>query len=378
MILLGRSSRVYVHMMSRMQPWAEICPDRIQKRISACTSSGLKLKSENDPTKFIVGDGHDKSFRCSIGNPHRCSCTFSQPCIHILFVLVSFFKVARTNASLWQKGVSELELSEWIAGRSEIEKCVFCRDAVTEEKDCEHCGARFHNRCLQLASTAGKCRNGACPKCATELSIVRDHSPLRCKNCNCACRDDHYRCLLCDGFFLCPRCYSSSKAHSFHPFSHRKESSSALFSTTAAPGSVEELQYREINPEDYEMLVSLDSGKAKKLPPHVLSKLPLLKYDLCRSGNQCCPICQQNYCDQDVCLALPCGHTMHRECGRCWLSQYSDECPIDHLAVDRGCYTNGTTLSVVTHVKKEKARTRSSAQRLSNVNKSLFPPIGPR
>ncbi|KPA74655.1 hypothetical protein ABB37_08989 [Leptomonas pyrrhocoris] len=364
-------------MTSRKQSWTEICPDRIQKRISACTSTGLKLESENDPTKFIVIDRNGKRFRCTVGNPHRCSCSSSQPCVHVLFSLVSFFKVAPTNASLWQKGVSELELSEWIAGRIEKEKCLFCRETVTEEGPCERCGTRFHKRCLQLASTAGKCQINACPRCTAELSIEGNCSSLRCESCHRACRDDHYRCLLCDYVLLCPECYRSSNTHPSHPFAHRNANSSVPFSPASDPVSVEEMQYREINPEDYEVLISLDSGNNKRLSPHVLSSLPLVEYDTSDSCNQCCPICQHNFSTRDLCLVLPCGHIMHRECGRRWLSQYSDECPIDHLVVKHSYYTNRANSSMEKYAKNEETRNRSATQQQSNLNKFFLPPIRP-
>lgn len=319
--------------MSQRRQWTESCPERIKKRIVACTSSGLKLDSQNDPVKFVVTDSQNRKFRCTVGSPHRCSCASLQPCIHILFILVSFFRVQLSNAVLWQTGVSEVELSEWIADRNESKTCFFCHGTVVDERQCERCEVHFHDRCLQLASAARKYRVGACPKCSAALPVKKAHNLLLCNNCHRPCSDDYYYCLLCDSFCLCSLCHDSSNTHSFHPFSHKSVGASAPPPTVPDACRVEELQYREINPEDYEALISLDSKSSKRLPSYVLSRLPAAKHCTLSSFNQSCPVCQQSFSARDVCLLLPCGHTMHRECGLRWLSQYSDECPIDHMKV---------------------------------------------
>jgi E3 ubiquitin-protein ligase ZSWIM2 len=319
--------------MPQKQAWEKTCPERVKRRLIACSKGNLKVEGQNDPTRFVVIDHHSTKFQCCVGNPHRCSCSASQPCIHILCILTTVFRIAATNAALWQKGVSELELSGWIVTRSDSERCLFCREAVAVDNHCEHCGICFHERCLQLAFSARKCLYGVCPKCQEKLPVKKQCAVLHCENCHRPCQDDYYRCLLCDKYCICPQCFRSANTHSFHPFSYETKGAPTKPPALSDAMKVEELQYREINPEDYNVLLSLDGDNSKRVPPHVLSSLPLAKYDGCGSFNQTCPICQQSYAARDLCLVLLCGHTMHRECGRRWLSQYSNECPIDHIAI---------------------------------------------
>ena len=89
-----------------------------------------------------------------------------------------------------------------------------------------------------------------------------------------------------------------------------------------------ELQNRDITPEDYDLLVQLDSS----VKPKTLSKA---KIDSLHSDNvtnatdDICSICIEDYIPGDMKRFLACGHHFHDHCIRTWLSITSNRCPID-------------------------------------------------
>lgn len=326
--------------MSSKSSWNELCPERVAKRAAACVGAGLRVEPSDDPTRFSVTDSQGKRFRCRLGSSHSCSCASSQPCLHVLFVLISYFKIETTNAALWQRGVSEVELCGWIERRLECSRCVFCREAVAEGLTCVSCHAQFHERCFQLACDVKRCEAAVCPRCSAKVKSEKKSIFVKCESCGRACRDEYFQCLLCSNFALCSSCYRSSRPHSYHPFSQRNHTVCQPSAPAVNPVGVAEMQYREINPEDYEALASLDTSINKSLTSSELSRIPLLEYGAAKSINQCCPICQEIYLHHDICLVLSCGHTMHRRCGLDWLSKYSNQCPIDHIPVTKNLQDN--------------------------------------
>lgn len=362
------------HTMPQRRSWIDVCPTQTKIKLVNCTTGGYGVQLSDDPTRFIVTDNRRRHFFCAIGDPHRCSCSSSQPCQHVLYVLVNHFKISITNPSIWQQGVSDLQLSEWIAQRASHERCFFCRDEVEGGTRCTWCGTRAHDRCRQLAATAGKCNPTACPRCSRELPAAQSTNARKCRSCRRLCNDDYYRCLLCDDFCLCPHCYSNSGVHASHPFSHPSAANPAPPPAAAASSNLADLQYREINPEDYDALVQLEGREKKRaLPPHLLASLPVEPFKSADSINQSCPICQQDYSAHDLCLILPCRHTMHRECGRQWLSAYSNECPLDHIKVEVRMPKNERAMASKSECKQNQAtsETRSRAGVLT------LPPIRP-
>ena len=95
-----------------------------------------------------------------------------------------------------------------------------------------------------------------------------------------------------------------------------------------------ELQDREITPEDFDLLLQLDSTVAPKtVNKSVVDSLRTDKYQIENNDIEQCTICMEDYEDGCVCKYLPCGHVFHSNCIRTWLTTTSTKCPIDNLEV---------------------------------------------
>eukprot|EP00933_Yihiella_yeosuensis_P038792 TRINITY_DN32744_c0_g1_i1.p1 TRINITY_DN32744_c0_g1~~TRINITY_DN32744_c0_g1_i1.p1 ORF type:complete len:181 (+),score=19.26 TRINITY_DN32744_c0_g1_i1:3-545(+) len=101
---------------------------------------------------------------------------------------------------------------------------------------------------------------------------------------------------------------------------------------TSRPDSQKQLltlQYREMTPEDYELLLLLDEGLPKpdgkvasKTEVHDLPLVPLLSKD------HACQICLSEIAYGSKVPQLPCGHSFHFECASRWFTTCSARCPI--------------------------------------------------
>jgi len=94
------------------------------------------------------------------------------------------------------------------------------------------------------------------------------------------------------------------------------------------PSQLAELQTRELNPEDYDMLLRLDEQIQKptvdvdtvggyESRPVTPSKL-----------GSTCNICLADMELDEVMKVLPCGHEFHKECIVKWLTECKDTCPM--------------------------------------------------
>lgn len=95
-----------------------------------------------------------------------------------------------------------------------------------------------------------------------------------------------------------------------------------------------ELQDRDITPEDYDLLVQLDSS----VKPKTLSEAQInsLRSDTVTAKlDDVCSICIEDYDCGEVRKFLPCGHYFHGQCISTWLSWTSNRCPIDGREVTR-------------------------------------------
>ena len=97
-----------------------------------------------------------------------------------------------------------------------------------------------------------------------------------------------------------------------------------------------QLQYREITPEDYDLLLTLsaheqqretlDSESVHKIGgEEVLQSVPVD----CNGDAEVCAICLACLQPADVVRKLPCSHVFHKECIDKWLTSGAAECPID-------------------------------------------------
>jgi len=94
------------------------------------------------------------------------------------------------------------------------------------------------------------------------------------------------------------------------------------------------LQYRELTPEDYELLCLLDEPLPKKntAPPNVVSSLPRILAEDCTMTE--CHVCLTRLEPYLRVVSLPCGHAFHPECISRWLTQCKGTCPLCNTVLD--------------------------------------------
>eukprot|EP00931_Biecheleriopsis_adriatica_P093040 TRINITY_DN66791_c0_g1_i1.p1 TRINITY_DN66791_c0_g1~~TRINITY_DN66791_c0_g1_i1.p1 ORF type:complete len:463 (-),score=51.61 TRINITY_DN66791_c0_g1_i1:92-1405(-) len=96
-----------------------------------------------------------------------------------------------------------------------------------------------------------------------------------------------------------------------------------------------ELMYRDLNPEDYELLNKLDERVTKKniLQRTTVDKLPRqLARDI---GCSECGVCLQEVAPTARVCQLPCRHAFHPACIARWLTQCKSTCPLCSAPIDR-------------------------------------------
>jgi len=95
---------------------------------------------------------------------------------------------------------------------------------------------------------------------------------------------------------------------------------------------VVELLYREITPEDYDLLLRLDELVAKKTAgAEALERLRPVP--LGQRRHDTCGVCLMPWEDAEedvVCVPCPAAHEFHRACVTRWLTQCKNSCPVDH------------------------------------------------
>ncbi|CAK9102625.1 RING-H2 finger protein ATL57 (RING-type E3 ubiquitin transferase ATL57) [Durusdinium trenchii] len=109
---------------------------------------------------------------------------------------------------------------------------------------------------------------------------------------------------------------------------------------------LEELQYRDVTPEDYERLLLLDEeNKRRTLDPRSISNFPKVhlnaqgtpesssKIDWADDAQlrEDCAICFMPFENCEA-TKLPCGHIFHANCTRSWFTEYANTCPIDRTS----------------------------------------------
>jgi len=114
---------------------------------------------------------------------------------------------------------------------------------------------------------------------------------------------------------------------------HPRASSFKRLSCGLTRQQLEDIQNRELTPEDYELLMLLDETVAKKtLSSSTIDQFPLkILEEADLSSSNVCMICLGDYEKGNAVRTLPCGHFFHGDCIKKWLSQSSVNCPIDGL-----------------------------------------------
>jgi len=95
-----------------------------------------------------------------------------------------------------------------------------------------------------------------------------------------------------------------------------------------SPHQLAELQSRELNPEDYDMLLMLDEQIAKPtLDQDKVDGYESRPMTPSRLG-QTCQVCLADIDVGEISKILPCGHEFHKDCVVKWLTECKDTCPL--------------------------------------------------
>lgn len=88
------------------------------------------------------------------------------------------------------------------------------------------------------------------------------------------------------------------------------------------------LQFRDITPEDYELLSQLDDllPKAATGPNSLVDSLPRLQ--ACHCGATECKVCMEEFEPETQVVRLPCGHVFCPQCITTWLTKHKNACPL--------------------------------------------------
>mmetsp|Transcript_4060 Transcript_4060/g.9474 ORF Transcript_4060/g.9474 Transcript_4060/m.9474 type:complete len:242 (+) Transcript_4060:65-790(+) len=92
------------------------------------------------------------------------------------------------------------------------------------------------------------------------------------------------------------------------------------------PSQLSDILFREITPEDYEVLLQLDSKAAGTTSYVDMGCLPSI--DVANFPRISCSICLSEYDSDDAVTRLPCDHVFHASCIYRWLSQHKKACPL--------------------------------------------------
>mmetsp|Transcript_94971 Transcript_94971/g.171508 ORF Transcript_94971/g.171508 Transcript_94971/m.171508 type:complete len:372 (-) Transcript_94971:63-1178(-) len=93
------------------------------------------------------------------------------------------------------------------------------------------------------------------------------------------------------------------------------------------------LQFRELRPEDFELLCNLDEGVPRRgtAPLDFLESLPLATAADC--GMSDCRVCLASLRPDEQLRVLPCKHGFHHDCIYRWATEFRAACPLCGAAV---------------------------------------------
>lgn len=91
--------------------------------------------------------------------------------------------------------------------------------------------------------------------------------------------------------------------------------------------------FREITPEDYELLLQLDEGLPCRRGAEQTASLARRIDELPTAGapslaGEVCMVCLVAFDSSDKVVELPCGHRYHRSCIAKWLLESRATCPL--------------------------------------------------
>jgi len=128
------------------------------------------------------------------------------------------------------------------------------------------------------------------------------------------------------------RTIANTTSNNAHPSSSHPSHSILECGLTAS--QLADLQNRELTPEDYELLLALDTSVPKKTLS--LSKIDEIAPKKSVSSDILdlelnCVICFSEFEENCNVRTLPCGHIFHADCIENWLGNSSVNCPVDNL-----------------------------------------------
>ena len=283
-------------------------------------------------------------------------------------------RVAHDEAD--NNGSSVVEAEEGVPARpvAEDDVCPICQDtllgseAASKLIHCKKsCGNSMHVKCLKVLINHQKslqlddlkcplCRklfgsidqvladiDSASKKAATTTSKLHSHYGMECSNCDMyPIKGNLYRCKTClSGLYLCEKCFASG-SHSQHAFEKKPKPHSKwepgvrAVEPTLPVSIIRSLEHRELTQEDYDMLLTLDSGPQQQgsIPMHIINSFPLFKINnetdkkrIRLDEEGICKVCAVKIRHGEVARQIPCGHGFHRECIDRWLLNSRSTCP---------------------------------------------------
>jgi len=88
------------------------------------------------------------------------------------------------------------------------------------------------------------------------------------------------------------------------------------------------LQYRDLRPEDFELLCNLDESVPRRgtVSPSRIASFPVRKACDCHVTE--CRVCLEALGPNEDVLVLPCGHGFHPHCITKWACEFRGDCPL--------------------------------------------------
>ena len=238
--------------------------DNWQQLLDALSSTTFFLVARPGPTVFSVRDEPGKIFKVTISNPHTCSCSScstSNLCVHLVFVLLKVLKVPQNHPLSHQTSLTDSEITLVLSGscggvpggskstaaarrqltntgskkpdegmglnedgfvhRQELDEdgyiqCPICQDDMSKDQALtwcrKGCGNNIHAKCMQNYSQYKISNKEAagCPLCRVDWALdllkadCRGHaslkhtcSPVYCASCTFPQRMKFNRCIEC-------------------------------------------------------------------------------------------------------------------------------------------------------------------------------------
>jgi len=111
------------------------------------------------------------------------------------------------------------------------------------------------------------------------------------------------------------------------------EARSRKDTVTSEYSDYSELLFRDITPEDYELLVRLDETvKRRTASQENVNSLPRAQSE--EALGQVCSVCLDPFCQTDTISILPrCKHLFHKDCVSKWLTERHRLCPLCNVDV---------------------------------------------